>query len=200
MASLRLRSLSAALLGVRAPGVFSGRVGDSIIDGLREALREARDGPSGGTMVTLLGLLDEAFWTARTKTSVPNWLSRVTSELTLDLTDRPSLGRLSDLVGKDPTHVSHAFSSAHGMTISQYLARTRIQAAAKLLCEPTCSITDAAHLAGFSDSAHLARVFRGLSGATVSQFRRAQRAGRIARLAPAPSLPPSAGFSVRAPV
>ena len=76
----------------------------------------------------------------------------------------PTLARIAAL---SPSRFMHAFTESVGVPLRPYLLWLRLQRAAAELTGGA-SVTDAAHRAGFSDSAHLTRTFRRMLGATPS--------------------------------
>ena len=58
-----------------------------------------------------------------------------------------------------------------GLTPSQFITKSRIAAASRLLRETNRSVAEIAHACGFSDHSAFARAFRSATGVTPSQFR-----------------------------
>lgn len=82
-----------------------------------------------------------------------------------------SLSALAAEVGLSPGRLMHAFTESIGLPLRPYLAWLRFQRAAVAIVSgmPLC---DAAHAAGFSDAAHMARTFRLMMGVTPTELRR----------------------------
>ncbi|MCA9639428.1 MAG: helix-turn-helix transcriptional regulator [Polyangiaceae bacterium] len=74
----------------------------------------------------------------------------------------PEAAQAADLA---PTTLTHRFTQEVGLPFRRWVLWMRVQLAARLAANggPT-SMTHAAHAAGFSDSAHFTRTFRGLFG------------------------------------
>jgi AraC-like DNA-binding protein len=74
---------------------------------------------------------------------------------------------LAKCVHLSPSRFRHLFRTEMGMSVQSYLRWRRLMAA---LCTTAqgASLTEAAHRAGFADSAHLTRVFRGAFGTAPS--------------------------------
>lgn len=72
-----------------------------------------------------------------------------------------------------PFHFLRLFSTVLGVTPHQYLVRTRLRRAARLLIETRQSITDIALEAGFADLSNFVRTFHRAAGASPGHFRRA---------------------------
>ena len=66
-------------------------------------------------------------------------------------------------------HLSHLFSKAMGLTLRQYMLALKIRAACRHL-KSGMNLTDTAHAAGFTDSAHLSRVWVKAFGGPPSYF------------------------------
>jgi AraC-like DNA-binding protein len=80
-----------------------------------------------------------------------------------------SLACLARAAQLSPSRLMHVFTESVGIPLRRYLGWIRVRrAAAALGCGVTA--TEAAYLAGFADSAHLARTVRGLLGVTPRQL------------------------------
>jgi AraC family transcriptional regulator len=92
-------------------------------------------------------------------------------------------------VGLSVYHFLRMFSAVFGVTPHQYLVRSRLRRAARLLSEPHRSVTDIALDVGFGDVSNFVRTFHRAAGVSPTHFRRASQGDRKifqARLAPAP--------------
>jgi AraC-like DNA-binding protein len=65
-----------------------------------------------------------------------------------------------------------------GVTPHQYLVRSRLRRAARLLAEDTRPITDVAFDVGFGDLSNFVRTFRRAAGVSPRGFRRAAKGDR----------------------
>lgn len=83
----------------------------------------------------------------------------------------PGLGlaALGKPLGMSATHASRSFVEALGITVRQYALSVKIQRAAGFYGSGR-ALTDVAQLAGFSDSAHLAKVWRRCYGGSPSRY------------------------------
>jgi AraC family transcriptional regulator len=86
-------------------------------------------------------------------------------------------------------HFLRLFSRVLGVTPHQYLVRSRLRRAARLLADENRPVTDVALDVGFADLSNFVRTFHRAAGVSPRQFRRAARGTRKIlqdRLAPTP--------------
>lgn len=76
------------------------------------------------------------------------------------------LGEIADALGLSQSYFCSAFRISTGLTPHQWLMRTRIEKVKALLAEPHSRLSEVAGIAGFSDQAHMTRVFKQYVGAT----------------------------------
>jgi len=92
-------------------------------------------------------------------------------------------------VGLSPFHFLRLFTKVLGVSPHQYLVRSRLRHAARLLADAAKPITDIAYDVGFGDLSNFVRSFRRAAGLSPRQFRQAARGkrkifqDRLARLA-----------------
>jgi AraC family transcriptional regulator len=77
-----------------------------------------------------------------------------------------------------PFHFLRMFSAVLGVTPHQYLVRSRLRHAARLLADDARSITDVAFDAGFGDVSNFVRTFHRAAGVSPRRFRQAARGDR----------------------
>jgi AraC family transcriptional regulator len=77
-----------------------------------------------------------------------------------------------------PFHFLRLFSRAIGVTPHQYLVRSRLRRAARLLADDARSITDVAFEVGFGDLSNFVRTFHRAAGVSPRRFRQAAKGGR----------------------
>lgn len=82
-----------------------------------------------------------------------------------------SLDVLAVSVGVSPSRFMHRFTTSVGVPLRPYVLWLRLQCGAGELARGR-SVADAAHAAGFSDSAHFTRTFRRMIGVTPRQVLR----------------------------
>jgi len=80
--------------------------------------------------------------------------------------------------GISPFHFLRLFASALGVTPHQYLVRSRLQHAARLLADDDRSVTDIAYDVGFGDLSNFVRTFHRAAGVSPRRFREASRGKR----------------------
>jgi AraC-like DNA-binding protein len=90
------------------------------------------------------------------------------------------LDRVAKDAGLSAFHFLRLFGGVLGVTPHQYLVRSRLRRAARLLAEDTRSITDVAIDVGFNDLSNFVRTFRRAAGVSPRAFRRTAR-GRADR-------------------
>ena len=86
-----------------------------------------------------------------------------------------SLTNLAKIAGLSRSRFMHVFTQSIGVPLRPYILWLRLQRASGLLMRGA-SITEAAHVAGFSDGAHLTRTCRRMLGTTPSEFVRRREA------------------------
>ena len=77
-----------------------------------------------------------------------------------------------------PFHFLRLFSSVLGVTPHQYLVRSRLRHAARLLADDEISVTDVAYDVGFGDLSNFVRSFHRAAGVSPRRFRAASRGDR----------------------
>jgi AraC family transcriptional regulator len=86
------------------------------------------------------------------------------------------LTRIARVAGVSGYHFLRLFAQVIGVTPHQYLVRTRLRQAARLLAQEQASIAAIAYEVGFGDLSNFVRTFRRAAGSAPRQFRRlAQR-------------------------
>ena len=77
-----------------------------------------------------------------------------------------------------PFHFLRLFSRVLGVSPHQYLVRTRLRTAARLLAEPERKVTETAYAVGFADLSNFIRTFTRAAGLSPRAFQRAARGER----------------------
>jgi AraC-like DNA-binding protein len=89
-----------------------------------------------------------------------------------------NLERAADQAGLSPFHFLRLFSNVLGVTPHQYLVRSRLRHAARLLADDGRPITDVAFDVGFGDLSNFVRTFHRAAGVSPRAFRQASRGDR----------------------
>ena len=77
---------------------------------------------------------------------------------------------LAERLGISPQYFSYIFSRHMGEGFSSFLKKYRIMQAEKLLCDPRQDRDEVAYQVGFSDARYFRRVFREVTGKSVSEY------------------------------
>jgi AraC-like DNA-binding protein len=80
--------------------------------------------------------------------------------------------------GISPFHFLRLFANVLGVTPHQYLVRSRLRHAARLLADEDGSVTDIAYDVGFGDLSNFVRTFHRAAGVSPRAFREAERGNR----------------------
>jgi AraC family transcriptional regulator len=84
----------------------------------------------------------------------------------------------ADEAGLSPFHFLRLFANVLGVTPHQYLVRSRLRRAARLLADDSLAITDIAYDVGFGDLSNFVRTFHRAAGASPRRFRAAAKGDR----------------------
>jgi AraC-like DNA-binding protein len=96
-------------------------------------------------------------------------VSKVVDLIRRDPASAHRLGKLAEAVGLSESRLRHAFKDAIGVPVSRFRTWSRMGAALRLAAAGA-SLTEAAHDAGFSSSAHFSTAFRAMFGLPPSVF------------------------------
>lgn len=92
--------------------------------------------------------------------------------------DEIDLERAAREAGLSPFHFLHLFAKVVGVTPHQYLLRSRLRHAARLLADEERAITDVALDVGFADLSNFVRSFHRAAGVSPGGFRKAAKGDR----------------------
>jgi AraC-like DNA-binding protein len=84
----------------------------------------------------------------------------------------------AEQAGLSPFHFLRLFSNVLGVSPHQYLVRSRLRHAARLLADDDRAITDVAYDVGFADLSNFVRTFHRAAGVSPLRFRQASKGGR----------------------
>jgi AraC family transcriptional regulator len=102
-------------------------------------------------------------------------IRRTIEYIELHFTEPVSLAELSEQAQLSRSHFVFIFKQAIGYTPHRYLLLVRLGHARKLLAEAMLSLPEIAASSGFSDQAHMSRLFQRFFGTTPAAFQRSQR-------------------------
>ena len=83
---------------------------------------------------------------------------------------------IADYVDYIPYYLNRIFRDRTGLTIVQYLLQERMEMAKKLLVRTDMQISSVASQVGYTNFSYFAKVFKGYTNMTPSEYRRALRA------------------------
>lgn len=99
-------------------------------------------------------------------------LNQIVEYINNDLNKDLSLDELASLVQISPYHFARQFKKSTGLPPRQYIIRTRVERAKKLLLQGDLTIAQVAYIVGFSHQSHLNRDFKRYLGITPKVFMR----------------------------
>jgi len=102
-------------------------------------------------------------------------ISEITGYINNNYSGNITLAEISRRYFISPCYFSRTFRALCGISFTEYLNSVRIKAACDLLTDTDDSITDIAHKVGFNGNTHFTRVFKKLTGASPSEYRKANR-------------------------
>ncbi|WP_323010058.1 AraC family transcriptional regulator [Paracoccus sp. (in: a-proteobacteria)] len=104
----------------------------------------------------------------------PAQMNRLAARLENAGDHRLTVAEMAATVGLSESWFAAMFKQTTGQTPLQWQMGQRISQAQKLLVETDLTVADVAAQIGFSDQAHLTRVFRQVAGETPAAWRRMQ--------------------------
>jgi PAS domain S-box-containing protein len=102
---------------------------------------------------------------------IPAELALALDSFEKDCGEPVSASSLAKFSGMSPSRFARLMKRIFGVTPSQYISRTRINAAARRLRDSDSSISEIAHACGFGDHSAFTRAFRTAMGLTPTQYR-----------------------------
>lgn len=116
----------------------------------------------------IMKIIDESFVT-HTKPGMDCRVVKIADKIKKDMPGSINIEELSREVSLSGDRLIRLFREQTGLPLRRYLLWSRVRASAEYL-KRGYSLTDAAHEAGFSDSAHMSRTFKENFGFTPSFF------------------------------
>ena len=96
---------------------------------------------------------------------------RAAMRIDADVAREIALADLARDAGLSRFHFLRVFAAALGVTPHQYLVRSRVRRAARLLADPDISVTTVAHESGFADLSNFVRTFHRAAGMPPRKYR-----------------------------
>src|SRR5213083_3781780 len=127
---------------------------------LRSFARRAAGGDTGAAQAFVDDLIGQP---STTRSGEDALISQVCTLVRQRLDRRITLAGLAAAAHRSPSRLAHRFREATGVPLRRYVLWCRLRAAAQAAMRGS-SLTEAAHEAGFADSAHLSRTFRATFG------------------------------------
>ncbi|MBQ9773152.1 MAG: AraC family transcriptional regulator [Clostridia bacterium] len=178
------RELLFALLVNRFPGfshVLPSGTNASVLEGLfRRLVREYR-APAPFREEMLDALLRELLITVcrlMPQDAIPEssesakLIYRIQQHFEREYREEFSLASLAEEYHMSASYLSHLFKATTGVSVMEYLAACRMQAAKKYLATTDMTVGEIVSACGFSDSSNFSRSFKQRTGQTPSQFRK----------------------------
>jgi len=105
------------------------------------------------------------------RTAEPMAVTRARRFIQDHLVEELSLPQVAKAGGTSPFYFCKLFKGATGLTFTDYVARTRVEAAKKALLHSQTRIGEAAFAAGFQSLSQFNRVFRRVTGVSPTRYR-----------------------------
>lgn len=127
---------------------------------LRDLARELAQAPASDTAGAARAFVDAIVPPSATQPSPDDALVAEVRRLVRErLSGAVTLAALAAAVHRSPSRLAHRFRDATGLPLRRYVLWCRLRAAVEAAMRGA-TLTEAAHAAGFADSAHLSRTFR----------------------------------------
>ena len=97
---------------------------------------------------------------------------RVREYIDAHIGDRILISDLSNIVQRSESHFARAFKQSFGLTPHTYLVKCRVELASHLMRVSAHPLSSIAVMCGFTDQAHLCRLFRQCMGQSPAAWRR----------------------------
>ena len=127
---------------------------------------------SSAAYAAAMALVDDLAAIARPgDESRPAWLQRVIGHIEAHLDDGLGVDQLAGVAGLSRAHFVRQFTRLAGMPPSDYVFRTRMARAARLLQSTPLSVLEIALTLGFADANYFAKAFRRAFDVSPTEFR-----------------------------
>lgn len=125
---------------------------------------------SAGKIIGLIGISRDVRAPIGTR-EIPVDFAAALDQFENNLAERITPSALACRAKLAPPRFARLLKRFFGLTPSQFIAKTRVAAASRLLRETEQSVADVAQACGFYDHSAFTRTFRALTGVTPTQFR-----------------------------
>ncbi|MHB8963919.1 MAG: helix-turn-helix domain-containing protein [Saccharofermentanales bacterium] len=98
--------------------------------------------------------------------------NKVIAYIESHFTDDVTIGDLAVLAFLSPAQLCRVFKQTTGSTVKEFMQKTRIEVACRLLCETDRSISEISMSVGYRDFKYFTRLFTKIEGMTPSMFRK----------------------------
>lgn len=126
---------------------------------------------SRGAVVGLIGISRDVRISAQAEEISPEFVATL-SQFTQNLSESVTAATLARRAGLSPQRFARLMKRIHGLTPSQFIAKTRVTTASRLLIETDQSVSEIAAACGFYDHSAFTRAFHSATGVTPTEFRR----------------------------
>jgi PAS domain S-box-containing protein len=133
---------------------------------------------SSGNIVGLIGFSRDIRVPVESH-EIPTSFARALDEFEQSLSSEVTPAWLANRSGLSPQRLARLTKRLFGLTPSQFVTKSRIAAASRMLHETNQSVSEIAHACGFYDHSAFTRAFRSATGTTPTEFRSQQHAGSV---------------------
>jgi len=107
----------------------------------------------------------------KTADAEPAGVTRARAFIATNLGDALSLPKIAAVAHMSAFYFCKVFKLTTGLTLTEYLARSRVELTKHMLINPTIRISEAAYAAGFQSLSQFNRVFRRVTGESPTAYR-----------------------------
>jgi AraC-like DNA-binding protein len=110
----------------------------------------------------------------RQNNAEPVFIARARTYIEENITEELPLSRVAQAVHTSSFYFCKMFKKVTGLNFTHYVSRVRVEKAKTLLQNPNLRISEIAFDVGFQSLTHFNRVFRNITGASPTEFRRTE--------------------------
>jgi YesN/AraC family two-component response regulator len=109
----------------------------------------------------------------KSQKKTPPWVQELKQIIQDQIDSNITLGEISKSLEINPSYLSREFSKHFdSLSFGDYIRKSRIEKAIKLIEQNELSLTEIAYLTGFSDQSHFTRIFKQHVGTSPSTYRK----------------------------